>query len=302
MNPSVDVSAEIQHLKANRKLRCSTPVFEPGGGGINVSRALHHLGTESLALFPSGGKGVPRLETMLQNEGVRSDSVPVQQPSRQNLTLSETDTDEQYRFVFPGHKLDDNEWKQCLARVEEIQPAPEILVASGSLPPGVPEDFYARLSRIARKRQIRLAVDSKGGALSGIIKEGCSFIKPNMAELREIAGTDQNNDDRPVETACGWVRKGKFEFIVISLGAGGAVLVTREGAARYHAPHVPIESRVGAGDSMMAGIIFGLTRQWPVQQSLLYGLAAGSAAVTTPGSELCRREDTENLYQKLKKK
>lgn len=300
MNPSIDMSASIDRVVPNQKLRCSAPEYEPGGGGVNVSRAIRHLEQESLAVFPHNGDACGRLSQMLEREDVKYETIPIRNPTRRNLTVVESKTEQQYRFVFPGPEFSEKEWNACLDRVSGFDPAPEYLIASGSLPPGVPSDFYARLSRAARQQGIKPVIDTKGEALKRVMEEGACFIKPNMRELGQLVGEDFDQYEHLEQAALDLVREGKFEFIVISLGAGGAVLVTDEKASRFHAPVVPIQNRVGAGDSMMAGIVLGLMSGWSQEESVLYGIAAGSAAVMTPGSQLCRKEDTEKLFQKIK--
>lgn len=300
MNPSVDMSASAEKIVANQKLRCTAPRYEPGGGGINVSRAIHHLGGESLAVFPGRGEhGNSRMSEMLSQEGIRHETIPIHNPTRRNLTVVESRKDQQFRFVFPGPELNKTERQACLERIEKLDPAPEFLIASGSLPPGVPPGFYAQLSGLAKKRGMKPVIDTKGKALMELLEEGAFFIKPNMRELAQLFGNGIEQYEHQEEAAKDLVGKGKFEFMVISLGAGGAILITRNRVQRFSAPVVPIQNRVGAGDSMLAGIVLGLLKGWSVEKSVLQGIAAGSAAVMTPGSQLCRKEDTEKLFEKI---
>lgn len=299
MNPTIDISTQTDGVGPDQKLRCTTPRYDPGGGGINCSKAIDHLGGESLALFPAGDPTGGVLQTMLNEENIRYQTIPIQNSTRENLTVRDTSTDQQYRFVMPGPELSETEWKECLAVIESIEPAPQYLIASGSLPPGVPSDFYAQLVERAKTRDIKTVIDSKSDTLKPALQSGVTFIKPNIREFRTLFdGHDQDERQRK-ERARELLEQGNAEFIVLSLGQAGALLVTREKSERINAPIVDIQSKVGAGDSMVAAIVLALVRGQSVADAVRYGVAAGTAAVKTPGSELCRKDDTDALYKQM---
>jgi 6-phosphofructokinase 2 len=296
MNPTIDVNTGVEHVIAERKLRCRAPHHEPGGGGINVSRAIRRLGGESLAIYLAGGMVGRLLKQLLEQEGVHHRAVDIQQMTRQSINMLEEVSDRQFRFSMPGPKVREQEWRRCLEELFSIQPAPKYLVASGSLPPGVEDDFYARIARRARERGIKVILDTSGKALSLGAKAGVFLLKPNMRELKGLAGREIGAEDHQEDAARMLVEKDHCQVVVVSLGAGGALLVTERGCQRLRAPTVPIRSKVGAGDSMVAGIVLALDRGKSIAEAARFGVAAGSAAVQTPGTELCRREDTEKLY------
>jgi 6-phosphofructokinase 2 len=178
-----------------------------------------------------------------------------------------------------------------------MKPAPDYVAASGSLPPGAPPDFYAQVARVAKKRGAKTIVDVSGKALKEALEEGVFLIKPNVREFRELVGEDIKEESQIKAEAQKMVKSGRCEVLVISLGAAGALAVSEEFAEHFLPPTVPIVSKVGAGDSMVAGIVLSLARGKPLRESVLFGVAAGTAAVMTPGTELCRREDTERLYE-----
>jgi 6-phosphofructokinase 2 len=150
MNPAIDTSSAVEHVVPDRKLRCKAPRHDPGGGGgINVSRALSRLGADSLAVYPAGGPTGVLLHDLLEKEGIRQYQVPIAAWTRENLYVLEEATRHQYRFIMPGSRLADDEWQRCLQIVEGLPETPAYIVASGSLPPGVPNDFFARLGRLA---------------------------------------------------------------------------------------------------------------------------------------------------------
>jgi len=299
MNPAIDKSTSTEHVIPEHKLYCKPAQYEPGGGGVNVSRAIKKLGGESLLVYPSGGMAGQMLNTLLEQEGVELRPLPIEGMTRENLIVLEESTGQQYRFGMPGPQLQADEWERCLRELSSASPTPDYLITSGSLPMGVPSDFYARVARIGKDIGAKVIVDASGEALEKALQEGVYLIKPNIREFQKLAGQDVMEEPQILDEAKRIIKAGMCEVIVISLGAAGALLVSEEIVERMVPPTVPISSKVGAGDSMVAGIALGLSRGKTLRQAVLYGLAAGSAAVMTPGTELCRKEDTERLYAKM---
>lgn len=300
MNPAVDKSSRISHVTAEKKLRCKAPQFYPGGGGINISRVIRELGGDSSAVYPSGGPVGQMLDELLSREHIKTCPVPIKGWTRENLTIYEEASDQQYRFGMPGPVLKNREWKQCLESLFSIDPEPLYIAASGSLPPGTPDNFFATIAKKSRKSGIRLIVDTSGKALKIAAQAGAYLLKPNMRELEELSGRRISSETQQEHAAQKIVNECKCSVVVISLGAAGALLVTREGSKRMRAPSVPIQSKVGAGDSMVAGITLGLARGYELEDAVRFGISAGAAAVMTPGTELCKRKDVERLYNSMK--
>ena len=299
MNPAIDKSSSVAHVAAERKLYCKPPRFEPGGGGVNVSRAIKKLGGESLLLYPAGGLTGERLKALLNREGLNHRPFPIEGLIRESLVILEESTGQQYRFGMPGPEVQEKEWKQFLDGLSAVEPTPAYLVAGGSLPPGVPADFYARAARVGKKRGAKVIIDASGEALDQALQEGVYLVKPNIREFRELVGEDIKEESQIKAEAQKMVKSGRCEVLVISLGAAGALMVSQEFTEHILPPTVPIVSKVGAGDSMVAGIVLSLARGKPLRESVLFGVAAGTAAVMTPGTELCRREDVERLYAQM---
>ncbi len=299
LNPAIDKSSSVDYVVAERKLYCKFPRFEPGGGGVNVSRAVKKLGGESLLLYPAGGLTGKRLQELLDEEGLNHRPFPIEGMIRESLVILEESTGRQYRFGMPGPKLRKKEWERFLQELKAMEPAPDYVVASGSLPPGVPPDFYARVARAGKKRGAKAIIDVSGKALKEALEEGVFLIKPNVREFRELVGEKIKEESQIKAEAQKMVKSGRCEVLVISLGAAGALAVSEEFVEHILPPTVPIVSKVGAGDSMVAGIALSLARGNPLRESVLFGVAAGSAAVMTPGTELCRREDAERLYESV---
>lgn len=297
INPSVDASSSVDHVVPNNKLRCQEPSFEPGGGGINVSRAIKKLEGESFALYSSGGLYGQMVQQLLDKEGVKHQSIPIAGLTRENLIVEETTSGQQFRFNMPGPHLEEKEWKACLDKLSKVTPTPEYIVASGSLPPGVPSDFYARVAKIARGQNARLIVDTSGEALHLAVRSGVYLLKPNIRELQELTRQEIKNESQLEEAARKFIKEEQSEVVVISLGSAGALMVSKNGCKHFRSPTVPIKSRVGAGDSMVAGIVLSLSRRKSLREAVQYGVAAGSAAVMNPRRELCRLKDTEDLFK-----
>ncbi len=300
MNPAIDKSTSVDHVVADRKLRCQSPQYEPGGGGINVSRAIRQLGGASVALYPAGGMTGQMLRALLDQEGLTHSPLPITGLTRENLMVLEEATGQQFRFGMPGPTLQEGEWQHCLARLSTLHPTPDYLVASGSLPPGVPTDFYARVGDVATHLGARLIVDASGEALRAAACKGIYLLKPNIRELKELVGDQMQEEIQPAEAAKKLLDRDYCQVVVVSLGAGGAVLVSADGQEHIRTPTVPIKSKVGAGDSMVAGMVLSLARGNSLSEAVRFGVAAGAAAVMTPGTGLCRREDTERLYQQIR--
>jgi 6-phosphofructokinase 2 len=296
MNPTVDISANLDQVLAEHKLRCWNPRHEPGGGGINVSRVIQRLGGTSVALYTYGGCSGRLLQDLLDQEGLDAQPIRLADSTRENIVILEENSGRQFRFVMPGPQVAEEEWRSCLDTLAHLQPTPDFLVASGSLPPGVPEDFYARVARLSQDLKAHLILDTSGNPLRLAASTGVFLLKPNMRELGDLAGRAIENETDLKEVAQELIGSARCKVVVVSLGAAGAVLVSPHGIERVPAPTVPIKSKVGAGDSMVGGIVLSLARRRPLREAVRFGVAAGAAAVMTPGTELCHRDDTERLY------
>lgn len=300
INPALDKSTSVEVIEPDHKLRCDAPVFEPGGGGINVSRAMKRMGGESLALYLAGGATGNELSQLLDKEGLTHTPIPSIKWTRENFAVTERSTDRQFRFGMPGSIIPEEEWKYTLMKLEKIRPAPEFIVASGSLPQGVPDDFYARVATIAKNMGAKLILDTSGEALKKAAGIGVYLLKPNAAELADMAGKPDMTLEEREAFARQLIREGMCEVMVVSMGAKGAMLVTKDAVFRAEPPQIKPKSTVGAGDSMVAGMVYTLAQGWPLGDVLRYGVAAGTATSMTPGSELCHKEEVERIYAWLK--
>lgn len=299
LNPAIDKSTTVKGIVPDRKLRCSQPVFEPGGGGINVSRAIKKLGGTSSAVYLAGGYSGKHLQHLLDKECVESIVIEFEGQTRENLIVVDELSNAQYRFGMPGPAFKKNEWQQCLNLLKDSSGV-EYIVASGSLPEGVPLDFFGRLAAVAKKVDAKLIVDTSGEPLRHAMSEGVFMIKPNIGELSDLYGKEELQEGEVVIAARSIIDKGGSEVMVISMGASGAMLVTKNEVIESPSPTVKKRSTVGAGDSMVAGMVLALVKRCNWLEVLQYGIAAGTATTMNPGTELCKKEDVEKLYSCLK--
>ena len=299
MNPALDVSTSTDKVLDTHKLRCTASILHPGGGGINVARVLHRLGGDCLALYPAGGANGQRLRQLIDQEQVRSQCVPIAGETRESFSVHEQSSRRDFRFVLPGPELAPGEWQACLRHVADLRAAPAYLVASGSLPPGVPADFHARLARLARERGIRLVLDSSGPPLAAALAEGVYLVKPSLRELRELTGHPLDTEQDWHAAALQIILAGQAQVVALSLGEDGALLVTADRALRARSLPVKVASSIGAGDSFVGGLLWALNRRESLEQAFRYGMAAGAAALLAPGTALCQAADVERLHREV---
>lgn len=300
VNPSLDKSTKFTGLLPEQKIRCEAPHFDAGGGGINVSKAISRLGGSSLCVFTSGGPTGKMLEDLITNENIAIKAIPVQQDTRENLIALETHTNAQYRFGFPGAAINTEEIAAVLKALQE--PAAKYIVASGSLNEGLSPDFYQHIAKIAQSTGARFIADTSGEALQKVLETGVYLVKPNVGELAKLVGVERLHTEEVDEAARQLIDNGSAEIVVVSLGPQGAVLVTKDQTEFIPAPNVARKSTVGAGDSMVGGMVWALSHGKSLKEVAQWGVACGSAATMNDGTQLFKAEDAKRLFEWLKKK
>ena len=298
MNPALDIATSTDQVVPTHKLRCAPPRYDPGGGGINVARAVHALGGDTVAIFPVGGPAGEMIHHLLDQEGVRHHPIAIGGFTRESLAVEDRQTGEQFRFILPGPEVSAADQERCLDQLSVAAAEADFIVASGSLPLGMREDFYARVAELAQRLGKRMVLDTSGAALKQA-GDGIHLLKPSLRELQDLAGREIGTPFEQEKAAREVIEQGRSEIVVLSLGAEGALLVTAQDCERFVAVPVEARSTVGAGDSMLAGIVLGLTRGLQLREAVRFGLAAGAAALLGSGTELCRRSDVERLYQPM---
>ena len=299
-NPSLDKSAAVDNVVPDRKLRCDAPQRQPGGGGINVARVVQRLGAAPLVIYPVGGPQGQMLRDLLDEEALAQELVSIGGLTRESFAVRDKSSNQQYRFSVPGPTLSRDEWQACLTRLRQLNAQPEFIVLSGGLAPGMPDDFYARIAGWAQEREIAVILDTHDEPLRQAIETGVFLLKPNLRELRQLTGRALEDEAAQREALRRIIDDGGAGYVVLSLGAAGAVFAGPEGTTRLRAPTVPIRSKVGAGDSMVGGIVWALAEGHSPFEAAQFGVAAGAAAVKTPGTELCHRDDAVALFEQTK--
>ncbi|MDA0252600.1 MAG: 1-phosphofructokinase family hexose kinase, partial [Actinobacteria bacterium] len=281
MNPALDITTSTESVRPTDKLRCAAARYDPGGGGINVAHVADVLGARSAAVFPAGGPAGELVNNLLVAEGLAVHRIPIGGATRESVTVNELSTERQYRFVLPGPELTVAEQTECLLQLRRAAAHASIVVASGSLPPGVPEDFYQQVANVCADINTMFLLDTSGAGLRNVTA-GVFLLKPSLRELRECVERELTTEAEQIGAARELIDRGAAECVLVSLGAHGALLVTRDRAQRFAPVRVPPGSGVGAGDAMVAGVAVGLTRGWPLTEAVRLGIAAGAATLLTP--------------------
>lgn len=291
LNPAIDISSEAELVRPTHKTRTHGEAIEPGGGGINVARVLHRLGVDVSAMFLGGGVTGKVLDDLLDRAGIERRMISIAGDTRISLTVTERSSGKEFRFVPEGPAISHAESARVLA--EAASAKCEYFIASGSLPRGVRDDFYAELG--AKLGRARFVLDTSGAALRAALDAGGIFlVKPSRGEFEALVGRKLTKRELCVEAGA-LVASGKAENVAITLGQEGAVFADAQGAQFMPAIAVQACSAVGAGDSFLAGMIYGFASGQPADAAFRLGLAGGAAAVLSCGSELCKPEDLKRL-------
>ena len=299
MNPTIDLSTSVDRVLPTQKLRCTVARRDAGGGGVNVGRVVRRLGSDVVAIYPAGGVTGQLLRQLVDKEDITSVMIPIREETRENFTALEATTGEQYRFVLTGPQLSESEWQHCIETFAAQSVRPDVIVASGSLPPGVPDDFYGRIAAIAENWGSRMAVDASGSALNAALNHRVYLIKPNLRELQDLIGAPLGDQAAQIAACRTLVSDRKAQAVALTLGDQGALLITKKAAWLAEPPAVKSVSAVGAGDSFLGGMAWALASGCALEVAFKYGIAAGSAAVLSPGTELCQASDVRRLVEQV---
>lgn len=294
MNPTIDVASQAQSVRPTHKLRTFAERQDPGGGGVNVASVIHALGGRSRALILAGGSSGRLLEELLGESGLEHQTVPIKGRTRTSHTVVDASNSNEYRFIAQGPTVSEAEWGAMLEAASQLEAG--WLIASGSLPPGVPENFYARLARVARRQGIRFVLDTSGPALrTGLAEGGVELVKSSLSELESVAGRRLPDNAAQEAAALEIVHSGRTRLVALTLGENGAVLASEAGVLRLPALDVMVNGTVGAGDSFLAGMVMALAEGRTTEDAFAWGIAAGAAAVTALGTAHPERVTVERL-------
>lgn len=300
LNPCIDKSSTVDGIVPDKKLRCNPPKYEPGGGGINVSRALKKLKKDSLTFFTSGGRTGKMLEELLLNEQLQLFPFSVQNETRENFIVVDTKNNQQYRFGFPGLPIAEVEQNELIKELSSIEDFPEVSVISGSLPNDVEPTFLREIIQLCKLKNSKVIVDTSGKSLEIAAQEGVYLLKPNIGELAYLTGSSELTLSTMEAAAQELIQKGAATIIVVSLGPLGATLFHKEGNVHQSAPIVKVRSTVGAGDSMVAGMAYVVINGGSLKEMLQMGIACGSATTMAVGTGLFKAENVYTLLNELK--
>jgi len=297
LNPTVDVACSAKAVRPVHKIRTVAETYDPGGGGVNVARVLHELGADVTAVIACGGLSGQLLEELLSEAGVPCRVVRIHDRTRICMTVHDLTAQQEYRFVPEGPVLRETEWQAALTTARESRA--DWMIASGSLPRGVPEDFYARLARSVAATGQRVALDTSGPALRAALGSGLALIKPSLGEFEALIGRPLRDPAAQETAALDLVRSGAADRIAVTLGREGALLATADGVWRQPPLDVPARGAVGAGDSFMAAMLWSLARGESPAEALVWGSAAGAAAVMSTGTAHPARAQIDALARRL---
>ena len=303
LNPALDLVSETERLAPERKTRCAAPRRTAGGGGINVARGVHALGGEVLALHTSGGPVGELMERLLAEEGLPAGAIPIAGDIRQNLAIADRERDEMLHLVFPGPRLAEDEWRACAEAVLGARPAPDYLVLSGSLPPGVPEDFYAELATRATQAGMRVLLDTTGPPLEAALEARVPLFlaKPNRREFRQLAGLEQPGPADYLAAMESLLEDRAARALVVTLGSDGALLAAEDGQRLHlHPPPTPGRAPVGAGDTFVAALVHRLVAGDELPDACRVGVAAAAAAVRSREPGLADPRDVQEALREVR--
>jgi len=295
LNPALDKSIEVGQLIPEKKLSCPEMIIEPGGGGINISKAIAELGGQSIAVFPYGGINGKLFMEILSQRNIIVKPVKIKNDTRESIVITELSTNRQYKFIMPGPILSLQELqqiKQVIMNLEDVS----YLVVSGSLPSNVPDNFLSEIADIVIDKNIKLIVDTSGEALKKVLMKGVYLIKPNLSELCFLSGKKYLQLNEVDHAVYEILKKAFCEAIVVSMGPAGATLTTKNIRRKFFAPVVKKLSTVGAGDSMIAGIVYMLQQNKSLEDAVQFGVACGTAATVNKGTRLFKKEDAFKFY------
>ncbi len=299
LNPAFDLSTSVSEVHPGVKLRCTHPETDPGGGGINVARAITQLGGEARCFVALGGDTGHALLHLLEKAGLTPVVHEAPGETRQSLAVTDLSTGEQLRFMLPGPEWEAEDIAAARAAIRKTAPDDGILVLSGSGPTGAAPDLYARICEDFTDSHVDIILDTSGPTLAHLAAGQAKpplVLRMDQHEAEGLARRPLASRADSAAFAANLVRRGAAQMVIVARGADGSVLADAERKLHVAAAPVTIGSLVGAGDSFVGGFTLALAQGKPVEVALQHGSAAASAAVMTPGTQLCRKEDADRLF------
>jgi len=299
LNPSLDEHIMVRGLMKEESNRWVKRHRYAGGKGIDVSRAIHEMDGATIAYGFIGGPIGRLLEILLDEEGVLFSFNPIKHETRVNFIITDTLTTQQTRIGAPGPRISKRELERFLKKLRTSRPKPKLMVASGSVPPGVPPHIYSDVVMSCRSSKVKAIIDSEGQWLAEAIKARPYLIKPNVHETEMLLEKELPDEEAVIEAALNLLETG-IEIVVISRASDGIIAATKKTIIKAVPPPVKVSSAVGAGDCTVAGLALKLAYGRSLKEACRLAAAMGTAAVLTPGTELCRKADVERLLPQVK--
>lgn len=300
INPAIDVFGVTEEIFDDSKSRCEKASLLPGGGGINVARNIHRMGSSVTAVFPAGGLNGELLKKLVAADGTPFKAVDIADETRQNFAITEQKRRIMHHYVFPGPVLTEAEYTACHQALFSDQASPNYLVLSGSIPSRMPSDFYKKITQHANQLNIRVVLDTSGVALSESLFAGAYLAKLNRREFASLGYDEHVSVEELQKQMKDLVERGAVEVLIVTLNRGGAVLVSKCGESCYFAaPEVHIVSHVGAGDSFVSALVHQLNQGTPLKQATHYGVAAAAVTVQLEGNQLHDLAWLERMFKEV---
>lgn len=299
INPALDKSAKVAEMIPFDKLECFDITYHPGGGGVNISRVLHRLKVESHCLFPFGGKTGEHLIDLLEEQHIEVIATEISNLTRENFAVFNTKTKLQYRFGMPTSPFDEKELATVETLINQHVANNDIFVISGSLPKGLPVDYYSKIIKNLTAKDVKVIVDTSGPVFNEVLKNELFLIKPNQKELARLAGKQTMTAKEQETFALQLVTSKTAKYVVVSLGKDGAFIAHKNGIEYISAPVISVKSTIGAGDSMVAGLIYAITKNETPTNMLRWGVACGVAATLSEGSDLAHKENIDKILKQV---
>jgi len=299
LNPAVDREYVVPKLIANTVLRASEVHIDYGGKGFNVSRMLTALGVRNTALGFVGSNAGAFLEKGMASLGIATEFVHIAHETRTNTTIVETDGHDHYKVNESGPAIADADREKLIEKVKHLAKADDCWVLAGSLPPGIPANFYRELTSIIQSAGGRAVLDTSGEALLEGVKAHPYLIKPNVFEAGTLTGIKGKMHEDLLKMLKN-IHAGGVEHVVISAGKDASFFTSGESVLFAQPPVIEESNPVGAGDAMLAGLLYGLHQGLDHAESFAWGIAAGSAAASKTGTGMPSMDEVQTLKKKIK--
>jgi 1-phosphofructokinase family hexose kinase len=294
VNPAVDRIVTVDRLVFEDRAYILSTDFAAGGRGINAARVLKSFGAATLAITTSGGEGGRRFEEKLSHDGFEVELVKIKNHIRTNLTISDRQG-LSVKLNELGPALSDTELNRIRKAVEKHLPQASWLMLCGSVPPGVPADFYARLIHQAEKHKVKTLLDTEGEALQHGVEAGPTVVTPNQSEAERLLGRALITRSHSIE-AVQRVKAMGAKHALLSLGSRGVMAAYADGVLEVVPPRIDAVCPIGAGDAMGAAFVWAMSRGNNFAESLRWGVAAGTASAKLPGIQLANFQETEAVF------